>query len=139
VASASEVFNGAEMVVEVKEILQSGTLIVDISCDTAGAIETSRTTNWSDPTYVVDGVRHFCVDNIPGAVPVTASAGYGEAILPKVRAIASLGLVAACRASPWLARGLTCANGGTPSCGSRPGAAVPLHTGGRLVAQTAAT
>jgi alanine dehydrogenase len=111
VASASEVFNGAEMVVEVKEILQSGTLIVDISCDTAGAIETSRPTNWSDPTYVVDGVRHFCVDNIPGAVPVTASAGYGEAILPKVRAVASLGLVAACRASPWLARGLTCANG----------------------------
>jgi alanine dehydrogenase len=91
--------------------MQPGALIVDISCDTAGAVETSRPTKWSDPIYVVDGVRHFCVDNIPGAVPVTASAGYGEAILPKVTAIASMGLVAACRADPWLARGLTCVDG----------------------------
>lgn len=85
--------------------------IVDISCDTAGAIETSRPTSWSDPVYVVDGIRHFCVDNIPGAVSVTASAGYGEAILPKVLSIADNGLVAACKADPWLARGLTCAGG----------------------------
>jgi len=42
---------------------------------------------------------------------VTASAGYGEALLPKITAIASMGLVAACRADPWLARGLTCVNG----------------------------
>jgi alanine dehydrogenase len=91
--------------------MQPGALIVDISCDTAGAVETSRPTTWSDPIYVVDGVRHFCVDNIPGAVPVTASAGYGEALLPKVAAIAAMGLVAACRADPWLARGLTCIDG----------------------------
>jgi alanine dehydrogenase len=88
-----------------------GAAIVDISCDTAGAIETSRPTSWSDPVYVVDGIRHFCVDNIPGAVSVTASAGYGEAILPKVLAIADKGLVSACKADPWLAKGLTCADG----------------------------
>ena len=91
--------------------MRHGALIVDISCDTAGAVETSRPTSWEDPIYVVDGVRHFCVDNIPGAVPVTASAGYGEAILPKVSAIARLGLVKACQADPWLARGLTCVKG----------------------------
>ena len=91
--------------------MRPGALIVDISCDTAGAVETSRPTSWEDPIYVVDGVRHFCVDNIPGAVPVTASAGYGEAILPKVSAIARLGLVRACQADPWLARGLTCVKG----------------------------
>ncbi len=91
--------------------MKPGAVIVDISCDTAGAIETSRPTSWSDPVYVVDGVRHFCVDNIPGAVPVTASAGYGEAILPRVLAIAEKGLAAACREDPWLARGLTCADG----------------------------
>lgn len=91
--------------------MKPGAAIVDISCDTAGAIETSRPTSWDDPVYVVDGVRHFCVDNIPGAVPVTASAGYGEAVLPRVTAIADKGFVQACREDPWLARGLTCVAG----------------------------
>lgn len=91
--------------------MKAGAVIVDISCDTAGAIETSRPTSWDDPVYIVDGVRHFCVDNIPGGVPVTASAGYGEAILPRVKAIADKGFVQACREDPWLARGLTCVAG----------------------------
>lgn len=85
--------------------------IVDISCDTAGAIETCRPTTWADPVYEVDGIRHFCVDNIPGAVPATASAGYSRAILPFVTRIANEGLVVACRAEPWLAKGLTTHNG----------------------------
>lgn len=88
-----------------------GAVLVDISCDTAGAVETSRATSWADPIYEEEGVRHFCVDNIPGAVPVTASAGYGEAILPKVGLIAEVGAVEACRREPWIARGLTCADG----------------------------
>jgi len=91
--------------------LKKGTIVVDISCDTAGAIETSRSTSWADPVYEEEGVRHFCVDNIPGAVPVTASAGYGEAILPKVKLIAEMGIVAACRKEAWIARGLTCVDG----------------------------
>ena len=91
--------------------LKPGAVIVDISCDRAGAIETSRPTTWADPVYEVDGVRHFCVDNIPGAVPVTASAGYGEALLDKILAIAGKGVVQACKDDPWLARGLTCAGG----------------------------
>ncbi|NQV99511.1 MAG: alanine dehydrogenase [Rhodospirillales bacterium] len=85
--------------------------IVDISCDTAGAIETCRPTTWAEPVYTVDGIRHFCVDNIPGAAPATASAGYSRAILPFVARIANEGLVAACKAEPWLARGLTTHNG----------------------------
>ncbi len=85
--------------------------IVDISCDTAGAIETCRPTTWADPVYDVDGIRHFCVDNIPGAVPATASAGYSQAILPFITRIADHGLVAACKAEPWLAKGLTTHNG----------------------------
>lgn len=96
---------------EMLKLMRPGAAIVDISCDTAGAIETSRPTSWMDPVYVVEGVRHFCVDNIPGAVPVTASAGYGEAILPRVISIVENGLVKACRADPWLARGLTCVQG----------------------------
>ena len=86
-------------------------VIVDIACDAAGAVETTRPTNWTEPVYVVDGIRYFCIDNIPGAVPVVASAGYGEAILPLVKLVADRGALEACRADPWLRRGLTCAGG----------------------------
>ena len=86
-------------------------VIADISCDPAGAIETCRATKWEDPVYEVDGIRHFCVDNIPGAAPATASAGYAEAILPFVSLIAEHGPLEACRRNAWLARGLTCARG----------------------------
>jgi alanine dehydrogenase len=86
-------------------------VIADISCDTAGAIETTRPTTWADPVYVADGIRHLCIDNLPGAAPVTASAGYSEAILPWVKLIAYAGVMAACRKEAWLARGLTCRNG----------------------------
>ncbi len=85
--------------------------IVDISCDPAGAVETCKATSWQDPIYQVDGIRHFCVDNIPGAVPVTASAGYAEALLPKVALIAEYGAMEACRRDTWLARGLTAVAG----------------------------
>ncbi len=91
--------------------MKRGAVIVDIACDPHGAIETSRPTTWEDPMYSVDGVRHFCVDNIPGAAPVTASAGYAAAILPFIRLIAEHGALEACRRSRWLARGLTCADG----------------------------
>ena len=91
--------------------LKRGAVIVDISCDPAGAIETSRATKWEDPVYEVDGVRHFCVDNIPGAAPATASAGYAEALLPFVVLIAEHGAIEACRRNRWLARGLTCVAG----------------------------
>jgi len=86
-------------------------VIVDISCDPAGAIETTRATKWEDPVYEVDGIHHFCVDNIPGAAPATASAGYAEAILPFITLIAEHGPIEACRRDRWLARGLTCAGG----------------------------
>lgn len=86
-------------------------IIVDISCDEAGAIETSRPTNWRDPVYEVGGIRHFCVDNIPGAVPAAASAGYAVAIMPHILEIAEYGPLEACRRNPFLGRGLTCANG----------------------------
>ena len=91
--------------------LKPGAAIVDISCDPAGAIETSRATKWEDPVYEVDGVRHFCVDNVPGAAPATASAGYGQALLPFVTLIAEHGAIEACRRNRWLARGLTCVGG----------------------------
>ncbi len=86
-------------------------VIIDIACDPNGAIETSRPTTWQDPVYEVDGIRHFCVDNIPAAVPVTASAGYAAAILPFIALIAEHGALEACRRNAWLARGLTAVRG----------------------------
>jgi len=91
--------------------LKKNACIVDISCDTAGAVETCHSTSWADPIYSVDGIRHFCVDNIPGSVPVTASAGYGEALLPKIIEMAEKGVEKALKENQWLARGLTCING----------------------------
>ncbi len=91
--------------------MKPNAVIVDISCDRAGAIETTRPTTWENPVYEVEGIRHFCVDNIPGAVPATASAGYAAAILPFVKLIAQHGALEACRHNDWLARGLTCAGG----------------------------
>lgn len=96
---------------EMLQTLRRGAVIVDISCDPGGAIETSRVTTWDDPVYEIEGVRHFCVDNIPGAAPVTASAGYAQAILPHIELIAEHGPLEACRLDLWLARGLTCADG----------------------------
>ena len=61
--------------------------------------------------YTENGIRHFCVDNIPGAVPVTASAGYARDLFENVRLIAKTGALEACRQNPYLARGLTCAKG----------------------------
>jgi len=91
--------------------LKRTAVIADISCDTAGGIETTRPTTWADPTYVEEGITHFCVDNIPGAAPVTASAGYGRALLPHLLAIARRGSLQAARDNPWLARGLSFVDG----------------------------
>ena len=91
--------------------LRSTCVLVDISCDPAGAIETSRATTWDDPVYTEEGIRHFCVDNIPGAVPVTASAGYARDLFDNIRLIAKTGAIEACRQNEYLARGLTCSAG----------------------------
>jgi alanine dehydrogenase len=91
--------------------LKPTAVLCDISCDEAGAIETSRPTSWETPTYREDGILHFAVDNIPGAVPVAASAGYGRAILPFLLAIGEHGVLEACRRDAWLAKGLTCLGG----------------------------
>lgn len=91
--------------------LKRTTVIADISCDEAGAIETTRPTTWAEPIYVEAGITHFCVDNIPGAAPVTASAGYGRALLPHILEIAAHGPLQAARNNRWVARGLSFVDG----------------------------
>jgi len=69
--------------------MEDGSVVVDIAIDQGGCFETSRPTTWKDPTYLVDGVTHFCVTNMPGAVPQTSSQAICAAILPYVQRLAS--------------------------------------------------
>src|SRR4029078_5044605 len=69
--------------------MEAGSVLVDISIDQGGCFETSKPTTYAKPTYVVDGVTHFCVTNMPGAVPQTSSQAICAAILPYVQRLAS--------------------------------------------------
>ncbi|MCC7200935.1 MAG: alanine dehydrogenase [Gammaproteobacteria bacterium] len=86
--------------------MEKGGVLVDISIDQGGCFETSRPTTHADPTYMVDGVIHYCVTNMPGAVPRTSTFALTNATLPYVKALASLGWRAALAADPGFARGL---------------------------------
>ncbi|HEX5352659.1 MAG TPA: alanine dehydrogenase [Rhodanobacteraceae bacterium] len=70
---------------EMVKTMEKGSVLVDISIDQGGCFETSKPTTWKEPTYVVDGVTHFCVTNMPGAVPQTSSQAISAAILPYVQ------------------------------------------------------
>jgi alanine dehydrogenase len=69
--------------------MEDGSVVVDIAIDQGGCFETSRPTTWKEPTYVEEGVTHFCVTNMPGAVPQTSSQAICAAILPWVNKLAS--------------------------------------------------
>jgi alanine dehydrogenase len=71
--------------------MEKGAVLVDISIDQGGCFETSKPTTHADPTYVVDGVVHYCVTNMPGAVPRTSTFALTNATLPYVRSLADLG------------------------------------------------
>lgn len=87
--------------------MKPGAVIVDVAIDQGGCFETSRATTHADPTYVVDGIVHYCVANMPGAVPRTSTFALTNATLPFVLALADKGWKAACAADPHLAAGLT--------------------------------
>jgi len=86
--------------------MKAGSVLVDISIDQGGCFETSRPTTHAEPTYEVDGVIHYCVTNMPGAVPRTSAFALNNATLPFTVALAKSGWQAALRADPNLANGL---------------------------------
>jgi alanine dehydrogenase len=88
------------------ELMKPGALLVDVSIDQGGCFETSRPTTHSDPVYQVDGIRHYCVPNMPSAVPVTATHALTNATLPYVLTLAGEGTAAALAADPGLGAGL---------------------------------
>ena len=86
--------------------MKPGSVLVDVAIDQGGCFETSRPTTHSDPTYVVDGVVHYCVANMPGGVPRTSTYALNNATLPYVLALAGHGYREAMRRDPHLRAGL---------------------------------
>jgi alanine dehydrogenase len=96
---------------EMLAALKEGAVLVDVAIDQGGCFETSRATTHDDPVYDVDGVVHYCVANMPGAVPITATKGLTNVTLPYVQAVADRGVEDALAADPALAKGVNVARG----------------------------
>lgn len=86
--------------------MKPGSVIVDVAIDQGGCFETSKATTHADPTYIVDGVVHYCVANMPGAVARTSTFALNNATLPFTLALADKGWKKACQDDPHLAAGL---------------------------------
>jgi alanine dehydrogenase len=92
-------------------LMRERAVLVDVSIDQGGCFETSRPTTHSDPVYEVDGVTHYCVANMPGAVPVTSTFALTNSTLPYVLALADNGLAGAIEQVPGLKPGVNVASG----------------------------
>jgi alanine dehydrogenase len=86
--------------------MKPGAVLVDVAIDQGGCFETSHPTTHTDPTYEVDGVIHYCVANMPGAVPVTSTRALTNATLPYILHVAEEGVAGAARENPGLAKGV---------------------------------
>jgi alanine dehydrogenase len=93
------------------KLMKSNAVLVDVSIDQGGCFETSRPTTHSDPTYEVDGITHYCVTNMPGAVPITSTYALTNATLPYVIELAERGVTEALAENPGLAKGLNVSDG----------------------------
>ncbi|NNJ25069.1 alanine dehydrogenase [Alienimonas chondri] len=91
--------------------MKPGSVVVDVCIDQGGCFETSRPTTHAEPTYIVDGVVHYCVANMPGAVGRTSTFALCNVTFPYVRRIVSQGLAAACAADPGLREAVNCHGG----------------------------
>jgi alanine dehydrogenase len=91
--------------------MKNGSVLCDVAIDQGGCAETSRPTTHSEPVYEVEGVTHYCVANMPGAVPITSTKALTNATLPYVEAIAEQGLAEAVARDPALARGVNVLDG----------------------------
>ncbi|MBY0561348.1 alanine dehydrogenase [Hyphomicrobium sp.] len=104
-ASAPKLVNRAML-----KHMKKGAVLVDVSIDQGGCFETSKPTTHANPTFEIDGIIHYCVANMPGAVPVTSAQALNNATLPFVMKLAEKGLAAFDR-DPHLAAGLNVKNG----------------------------
>ena len=91
--------------------MKPGSVVCDVSIDQGGCFETSKPTTHSNPVYTVDDVIHYCVSNMPGAVPITSTHALTNVTLPYVEAIADQGVRAAIASDVSLARGVNVVEG----------------------------
>jgi alanine dehydrogenase len=113
-------------------LMKRNAVLVDVAIDQGGCFETSRPTTHRDPVYEVDGITHYCVANMPGAVPVTSTYALTNATLPYVLMLADRGVAEAVRADPGLRSGVNVAAGHVTHAGVAEG------VGGEYVAVTEA-
>jgi alanine dehydrogenase len=92
-------------------LMKPGAVLVDVAIDQGGCFETSRPTTHRDPTFEVDGITHYCVANMPGAVPITSTHALTNATLPYAIALADEGVAGAIRRDPGLRPGVNVAGG----------------------------
>jgi alanine dehydrogenase len=91
--------------------MKRGAVIVDVAIDQGGCIETAKPTTHTDPSYVVDGVVHYCVTNMPAAVPNTSTLALTNATFPYVMKLANEGAEAAIKGDPGISEGVNTYNG----------------------------
>jgi alanine dehydrogenase len=96
---------------EMIRTMKTGAVVVDVAIDQGGCFETSKPTTHDDPVYEVEGVLHYCVSNMPGAVPITSTMALTNATLPYALAIANGGLLEAARETPGMQKGLNIVRG----------------------------
>jgi len=109
-------------------LMKRRAVLVDVSIDQGGCFETSRPTTHSDPTYEVDGVTHYCVTNMPGAVPITSTFALTNATLPYVLELAGKGVREALTIDPGLRAGVNVAGGRITHPGVAEGVDMELAT-----------
>lgn len=93
------------------KLMQPGSVLVDVAIDQGGCFETSHPTTHAEPVYTVDGILHYCVANIPGAVPFTSTLALTNATLPYAVTLANMGWEKACEVNEDLRKGLNIVNG----------------------------
>jgi len=93
------------------KLMKPGAVIVDVCIDQGGCFETSRPTTHSHPTYLVDGIVHYCVTNMPGAVSRTSTYALCNVTFPYLALVANQGLETACRQHPGLRDALNMSHG----------------------------
>jgi alanine dehydrogenase len=96
---------------EMLKEMRPGTVLVDVAVDQGGCFETTRPTTHEEPTYIIDDIVHYCVSNMPGAVPYTSTLALTNVTLPYVIKLANLGWEEACRRNADLAAGLNIVKG----------------------------
>jgi alanine dehydrogenase len=93
------------------KLMNPGTVLIDVAVDQGGCIETCKPTTHENPTYIIDDVVHYCVANMPGAVPFTSTLALTNATLPYILQLADKGWIKACKENPELKAGLNVVQG----------------------------